>query len=144
MFDSQGVGDRIKVLREELGLNQTELAAELDVHQTKISQTESGKRKPSFEVLFFLSENCSVTIDYILKGSDSFEPCMASAMNVSAQTESAKEALQHLNKCARSIKKLDAEAYPAIVALEREVAMHQDPELIKCLNYFETSTVGHI
>jgi len=130
----QGVAERIKALRESLGLNQTELATQLNVHQTKISQTEAGKMKPSFEVLFFLSENCSVTIDYILKGENSFQPGKATQMNMSMQTEAAKEAMASLNKCAKSIKKLDMSVVLGIKYYENELKkVPRDPEIKKTL-----------
>lgn len=130
----QEVAERIRALRESLGLNQTELASQLNVHQTKISQTEAGKMKPSFEVLFFLSENCSVSIDYILKGGVSFQPGTTTQMNISMQTEAAKEAMQSLNKCAKSIKKLDMSVVLGIKYYENELnKVPRDPETEKTI-----------
>lgn len=141
----QEVAERIRTLREELGLNQTELASQLNVHQTKISQTEAGKMKPSFEVLFFLSENCSVSIDYILKGADSFQPGKATQMNMSMQTEAAKEAMQSLNKCAKSIKKLDMSAVLGIKYYENELKrVDGDPEIEKALQWVKTEMMDRM
>ncbi len=89
------------------------------------------KRKPSFELLFFLSENCSVSIDYILKGEQAFKFSRATKINMSMNTASAKQALQHLNKCARSIRELDCAAYPALQALENDINSNQDPEILE-------------
>lgn len=129
-MDLQGVGGRIKELREKLGLKQGELAKSLDVHQTQISEVEAGNRKPSFEALIFLSDNCNVSIDKILRGENFIHPGTALNQNVGLHTTAAKEAIESLNKCAKSIKKLDMTSVLGIQYYENELKkVRANPEI---------------
>ena len=129
-MDLQQVGGRIKELREQLGLKQGELAKSLGVHQTQISEVEAGNRKPSFEVLIFLSDNCNVSIDKILRGDNFIHPGIALNQNVGMHTIAAKEAMQSLNQCAKSIKKLDMTAVLGIQYYENELKkVRRDPQI---------------
>ena len=62
--------NRIKILREELGLTQKELSNKLNLSEGSISLYEKEDRKPSLEVLLKLSEIFNCSIDYILGKSD--------------------------------------------------------------------------
>lgn len=63
------IGDRLKMLREDADLTQTELARELHVrHNGVISMYENGKKNLSIEMLLMYSEYFRVTTDWILKG----------------------------------------------------------------------------
>jgi len=126
----QQVGGRIKKLREELGLKQGEFAKNLDVHQTQISEVEAGNRKPSFETLIFLSDNCNVSIDKILRGEEFIHSGIALNQNIGMHTTAAKEAIQSLNQCAKSIKKLDMTAVLGIQYYENELKkVRIDPQI---------------
>lgn len=65
---------RIKELREEEGLKQTELAKMLNIKQNTYSQYETGAREISIEVLIKLSKIYGVSTDYILGLTDIQEP----------------------------------------------------------------------
>lgn len=62
--------NRIKLLREELGMTQQELADKLDGAKSTVAMYEKGDRKPSLEILIKLSEIFNCSIDYILCQSD--------------------------------------------------------------------------
>ena len=62
--------NRIKMLREELGMTQQELADKLEGAKSTIAMYEKGDRKPSLEVLVKLSEIFNCSIDYILCKTD--------------------------------------------------------------------------
>lgn len=62
--------NRIKILREEFGYTQQELADKLDGAKSTIAMYENETRKPSLEVLIKLSEIFNCSIDYILCKSD--------------------------------------------------------------------------
>lgn len=64
------VSDRIIRRREELGLNQTELANRAGLKPPAISQYESGSRSPSYEAIIKLSSALGVTTDYLISGSE--------------------------------------------------------------------------
>jgi transcriptional regulator with XRE-family HTH domain len=60
------IGQRIKKLREEIGINQQELADRLSVLRPTISQMENGKRKVTAEELIKLSEILNTSVQYLM------------------------------------------------------------------------------
>ncbi len=62
--------ERLKAVREEKGLSQTELAAKTGLQPSAVSHFESGRRSPSFDNLRRLADALNVTIDYLLGRSD--------------------------------------------------------------------------
>jgi transcriptional regulator with XRE-family HTH domain len=66
--------NRVKILREEFGYTQQELADKLDGAKSTIAMYENETRKPSLEVLIKLSEIFNCSIDYILCKSDVRNP----------------------------------------------------------------------
>lgn len=59
-------GDRLRQLREEKRMSQTELAEKVGFQPSAISHFESGRRSPSFDNLKKLADGLAVTIDYLL------------------------------------------------------------------------------
>lgn len=57
---------RLKELREKLGLEQKNLAMDLQVSQPTISEWESGKKLPSTENIIRLADYFNVSIDYLI------------------------------------------------------------------------------
>ena len=57
---------KLKELREENNLKQTDLAEYLNIRQNTYSQYESGKRQLPIDVLIKLARFYKVTTDYIL------------------------------------------------------------------------------
>lgn len=62
----ESLGERIKVLREDRGWTQKELAQRSRITKSAISFYELGERKPSCDVLRILSRVFRVTSDYLL------------------------------------------------------------------------------
>lgn len=62
--------NRIKLLREEKGWTQLELAKKMNCAMSSIAMYENENRKPSYEVLLKLSELFDCSIDYIVNNSD--------------------------------------------------------------------------
>ncbi len=60
------LGERIKEKRISLELSQKQLSELIGVHQTSISQYESGEKTPSIEVLIKLVKALDTTADYLL------------------------------------------------------------------------------
>ena len=58
--------NNIKILRTEKNLSQEELAKQIHVTQTMISQLEKGKKQPSRELAESLADFFEVTLDYLL------------------------------------------------------------------------------
>ena len=62
--------NRIKDLREDRDLTQTQVAEAIGITQRKYSYLETGTQQLTDEILVKLSKFYGVTIDYILKLSD--------------------------------------------------------------------------
>jgi transcriptional regulator with XRE-family HTH domain len=60
------IGQRIKKLREEIGINQQELAGRLSVLRPTISQMENGERKVTAEELIKLSQILNTSVQYLM------------------------------------------------------------------------------
>ena len=62
--------ERLKQLRKEKGITQTQLAKDLNISGGTVAMWETGKRKPSFELLWDLADYFDKSADYILGTSD--------------------------------------------------------------------------
>ena len=60
------LGEKVKKLRTDRGLNQTALAERLGVRKSIISAYESQMRMPSLEMLTKIALEFSVSIDWLL------------------------------------------------------------------------------
>lgn len=60
------LGDRIREMREDQGLNQSELAERVGTSQSTISQLEKGKRNPSYRTLQSVADALGVSVSYLL------------------------------------------------------------------------------
>ncbi len=65
-IDMVKTGNRIKELRVERGLTQTQLGKLLGVKTNTVSQYENGLSKTSIDILFKLSIIFEISSDYIL------------------------------------------------------------------------------
>lgn len=66
--------NRIRELRKKTGLSQSDLARELHIHQTAISQWETQKTEPDIEKMGAVADFFGVTTDYLLGRSDDAPP----------------------------------------------------------------------
>lgn len=78
---------RLKKLREQKKINQTELANLLEVSNGSISKWERGDRQPDYETLEKIADTFNVTIDYLLGRSDIKYKSDDSQMNFSTPQE---------------------------------------------------------
>lgn len=60
------LGEKIRLLREEQEMNQTELGKQLNMTQRKISYLELGKYEPSVQDIKALCRYFNVSADYLL------------------------------------------------------------------------------
>lgn len=88
---------RIKELREEFGLTQTELAKRISSTNKNIHAYEKGYAEPSIETLIKLSEVFDCSIGYLVgvENDSVFPRTLANTI-----TESDKELLENFNKLA--------------------------------------------
>ena len=64
-----GFAERIKALRKQKNLSQTELGQLAGLHYTNIGRFERGASRPSGDTLKRLADALGVTSDYLLEGS---------------------------------------------------------------------------
>lgn len=64
------LGERLKALRIEKGISQTELAKYFNIAGSTLSQYESNQRTPSDEIKLKFAEYFNVSLDYLLGISD--------------------------------------------------------------------------
>lgn len=62
------IGERVKWLRTENKLNQKEFSRAIKVGQSRLSEFESNKTKPSFETLYSIKEVFKVSLDWLICG----------------------------------------------------------------------------
>lgn len=62
------IGKRIQLRRKELGLRQCALAEMLNISNNHMSSIETGREKPSLEILLHICDALEVTPDYLLLG----------------------------------------------------------------------------
>jgi transcriptional regulator with XRE-family HTH domain len=64
------VGSRIKSIRLDQNLNQKEFCNKIKLGQSRLSEIESNKNKPSFDTLLSIKDVFGVSIDWIISGSE--------------------------------------------------------------------------
>ena len=62
------LGHRIRLLRCQKGLSQTELAHKLHVSASAVGMYEQGQREPSLDTIVLLTQEFEVTVDYLPTG----------------------------------------------------------------------------
>ena len=66
MYMEMTFGEKIKLLREEKELTQSELGSMVNMTQRKVSYLENGKYEPSLEDIKALCKCFHVSADYLL------------------------------------------------------------------------------
>jgi transcriptional regulator with XRE-family HTH domain len=85
------IPDRLKSLREQRGLTQTELGTRAGIAAASISHFETGQRLPSLESLVRLADALEVSVDALLgrttmEAGTNIDPVFLRASRASAQT----------------------------------------------------------
>jgi len=62
------LGARIAALRREAGMNQSQLAQQLQISPSAVGMYEQGRREPSAQTLVAMARVFGVTVDYLLTG----------------------------------------------------------------------------
>ncbi len=60
------LAERLRCLRKQKGLTQTEIAHELHIHRSTYAYYETGKTAPDYNTLLFLCNAFGVPIEYLL------------------------------------------------------------------------------
>lgn len=64
------LGNRLKKLREKIEMEQKDVADKIGVKNNTLSQYESDKRQPDYDILQKLAKLYNVTIDYLITGDE--------------------------------------------------------------------------
>lgn len=67
----ESIAERMKYLRNSFNLSQKEFSKIIGLGQSRLSEIESGKNKPSFDTLVAISENFSISMDWLISGTGS-------------------------------------------------------------------------
>lgn len=94
------VKNRLKAIRENLKLNQSQFADKLGISQAAISQFEDGKRVPSIETLDKIATALGMTVVSLLSGENATDDEKAGLLkDLTAQLETMnKQELQAMNR----------------------------------------------
>jgi transcriptional regulator with XRE-family HTH domain len=66
MNNLHSVGERLRSIRKQHKLTQTEFAQSLEISQGTLSEIESGKATPSFDVLVLLADKYLVDMNWLV------------------------------------------------------------------------------
>ena len=111
------MGVRIKQLRKEKGMTQTDLAMTLNVTKGTVSTWETNSRTPSFDTLNALSDLFERRLDYIMGRSDDATPTTQNADDLEDLALSQVEA--DLTEYALKYARLDQYGRSAVEAIIR-------------------------
>ena len=77
---------RLKTVREERHLTQSQVAAGCGINRSTIANYESGASVPKYAQLRPLANYLGVSTDYLLYGEDSYDPDLSRNTNILLQT----------------------------------------------------------
>lgn len=103
-LDRRAIGRRIQEQREKLGFTQQYIYDKIDISQNHYSRVENGHVGIAIEKLLQISDILNISIDYILKGTDSNNK--KSEFETKYDTLSSKQQ-QFINQQIESLKKFD-------------------------------------
>lgn len=89
------LGNRIKFLREQKDINQSEFAKILGIANSTLSQYETGQRIPSDEIKLKIANYFKVTIDYLLGNSSESATIESENQDISLIMTNLKEKLKN-------------------------------------------------
>ena len=73
MYMNLSIGEKIRILREDANLNQTQLGRSLNMTQRKVSYLECGKYEPSIEDIRAICYFFHISSDYLLEIPSDFD-----------------------------------------------------------------------
>ncbi|MFC4761836.1 helix-turn-helix domain-containing protein [Dyella koreensis] len=94
---------RLRLIREQRGFTQAQLATEAGLPATTISHFEAGSRKPSFDNLRRLSKTLNVSSDYLMGITDTQEATGAASRIARHLGNASKEDIAFLEQMAQAM-----------------------------------------
>ena len=64
------LANQIIFLRKRAGMSQSQLAEKLNVSPSAVGMYEQGRRTPSIDILILIAKIFSVSLDYLIMGSE--------------------------------------------------------------------------
>jgi len=65
-FDLKHIGRNIKILREQLGLLQIELAEKINISSTALARYERGETEPKLKIFFRIAQFFGVSMETLI------------------------------------------------------------------------------
>ncbi len=87
-WNSMTVGEKIKHIRESMGLSQGKLAKASGLAQSSISYIESGGKKPNIETITILAKALDTPVSFLLDNQqvdETLPPTLAELLKVTSQ-----------------------------------------------------------
>lgn len=81
-YNQQELGTRIKKVRKFAGINQMELAEEMNISREMLSRIENGKNACAPDQLMFLCQKFNKSADYFFFGKDDEEYLLKNKMEI--------------------------------------------------------------
>ena len=116
------IGERIKKLRAEQGLKQSELASKVGVSRSVISQIEIGRIFPTIDTLTAIAHNFGRDYKWLIEGLDE-NVSAEGKLKYPQETELLKQQLEQLKDQVEIMKNLIETQKQAIAAQERVIKM---------------------
>jgi len=130
-------GDRIKQIRLELKLRQQEFGEKLDISGPSLSEIETGKYKPGFELLVKLHKVFNVNLYYVLFGEGSMfeDPMISSLRRVEKYAKNTGDVREFLYYFERS-----GILQYAILSLYKKLMMSEKDLILREIDDYESKT----
>jgi len=74
------IGVRLIQFRKSLGLSQLEMAEKAGVNRVYITQIETGKTNPSYNVIYNFITKCNLSIDWLITGNGDMQIDMSESI----------------------------------------------------------------
>ena len=86
-FDDKVFGERIRNLRQIMGISMEEMADRLLVSENYLGKVERGIRRPSFEFVMQFAATVDVTVDFLLMNRNIKRPLNETALSLAEQLQ---------------------------------------------------------
>ena len=86
-FDDKAFGERIRNLRQMMGISMEEMADKLLVTENYLGKVERGIRRPSFEFVMQFAVTFDVTVDFLLMNRNIQRPINEAALSLAEQLQ---------------------------------------------------------
>ena len=86
-FDDKAFGERIRNLRQIMGISMEEMADRLLVSENYLGKVERGIRRPSFEFVMQFAVIFDVTVDFLLINRKVQRPINEAALSLAEQLQ---------------------------------------------------------